>query len=360
MLQLPVSDRWCHAPDQPFSDGWKEFGLRLFVRNTFIDVEDTNAEVSRSDASRRGSRSCVARICGDRISRTCSEDQSPTAAKRAAAFHLKDGAASVNTTGDRDDETVSLPSEDAEDRDTASSGSEPWAEEDREEWADAGSTEDFSQATWAFGQITPTGTPVHADEAMPLAAAMGFGCWAQGVDGWYSSIPDVGTTFPAMYEYAEYAALAPMPPQQLVPAPPMYSAPIFMQQEDSATPPPSAAPSEVLAAAVVPEVVALPQAMAREEASTPVPATTPPSSPPRSEGDEETSSRDEAPLPSEGSRLHGTVGEDMQPACQPCAWFYKNTGCKNGAACFYCHMCPKEELKTRKKDKVMRLRQQQQ
>jgi hypothetical protein len=325
-LQLPISHRWSGAPDKPFSDEWKEHGLRLFVRNTFIDVEDTYAEASRSSASRRGSRSCVARICGDTLSRMCSEDQRSTTGSGDA---IKEGASSSNAAGDRDDETVSLPSEDAED--TASSATGPWApEDDPEEWASS-MEDDSSQVIMQ--------TPV----TMPLTAAMGFGCWPQSADGWYS-MPAVGTAFPAPYEYTK---LGPMPvaavasPQQLLPAPPMYYAPVFPQQEESAAPP----PGEVPTVASIPEFDASPQPTPRDE---------------EARAEDAARSEEEAPLASEGSRLHGTVNEDMQPACQPCAWFYKRSGCKNGAECFYCHLCPKEELKTRKKDKVMRLRQQQQ
>jgi len=60
--------------------------------------------------------------------------------------------------------------------------------------------------------------------------------------------------------------------------------------------------------------------------------------------------------PSVGSRLHGTVGPDGQPACKPCAWFYKDGSCHNGADCGYCHLCPQGELKNRKKQKIASLR----
>lgn len=60
--------------------------------------------------------------------------------------------------------------------------------------------------------------------------------------------------------------------------------------------------------------------------------------------------------PSLGSNVHGTVLPDGQPACQPCAWFYKESGCLNSAACRYCHLCPQGELKSRKKLKIARLR----
>lgn len=53
---------------------------------------------------------------------------------------------------------------------------------------------------------------------------------------------------------------------------------------------------------------------------------------------------------SEGSILHGT-GE-----CRPCAWFWKPTGCLNGAECRHCHDCPPGEVKSRKKGKTAMLR----
>eukprot|EP00930_Biecheleria_cincta_P074204 TRINITY_DN613_c0_g1_i3.p1 TRINITY_DN613_c0_g1~~TRINITY_DN613_c0_g1_i3.p1 ORF type:complete len:429 (+),score=78.94 TRINITY_DN613_c0_g1_i3:30-1316(+) len=51
-------------------------------------------------------------------------------------------------------------------------------------------------------------------------------------------------------------------------------------------------------------------------------------------------------LPSEGSKLHST-GE-----CKPCTWFWKAGGCQNGRECMHCHLCPKSEVKLRKKDKL--------
>ncbi|CAK0879043.1 unnamed protein product, partial [Prorocentrum cordatum] len=70
--------------------------------------------------------------------------------------------------------------------------------------------------------------------------------------------------------------------------------------------------------------------------------------------------RQPAPLsaPSVGSAEHGKTGPDGLPVCQPCAWFYKETGCKNGQTCRYCHLCPNGELKNRKKMKIARLRNQ--
>lgn len=54
--------------------------------------------------------------------------------------------------------------------------------------------------------------------------------------------------------------------------------------------------------------------------------------------------------PSEGSALHSSG------ACQPCAWFWKASGCQNRAACSYCHLCPEGEIKVRRKLKLAALR----
>lgn len=55
-------------------------------------------------------------------------------------------------------------------------------------------------------------------------------------------------------------------------------------------------------------------------------------------------------LPSVGSALHGTG------RCSPCAWSWKAKGCKAAAACNFCHLCPEDELKNRKKAKIAALR----
>jgi len=47
-----------------------------------------------------------------------------------------------------------------------------------------------------------------------------------------------------------------------------------------------------------------------------------------------------------GSALHETG------RCEPCAWFWKPQGCKNGSECSRCHLCPKEALKEAKKAKA--------
>jgi len=50
-------------------------------------------------------------------------------------------------------------------------------------------------------------------------------------------------------------------------------------------------------------------------------------------------------VPSVGSRLHAAG------LCKPCAWFWKSQGCSNGHECEHCHLCPKGEVRRRKKDK---------
>eukprot|EP00931_Biecheleriopsis_adriatica_P103228 TRINITY_DN78093_c0_g1_i1.p1 TRINITY_DN78093_c0_g1~~TRINITY_DN78093_c0_g1_i1.p1 ORF type:complete len:228 (-),score=23.88 TRINITY_DN78093_c0_g1_i1:39-722(-) len=54
---------------------------------------------------------------------------------------------------------------------------------------------------------------------------------------------------------------------------------------------------------------------------------------------------------SKGSELHGTG------ACKPCAWVWKSPGCVNGADCDYCHLCSQDELKLRKKVKLLAIRE---
>lgn len=42
--------------------------------------------------------------------------------------------------------------------------------------------------------------------------------------------------------------------------------------------------------------------------------------------------------------------------CRPCAYFYKDETCRWGGQCAFCHLCPKGEIKVRKKEKVKALR----
>merc|ERR1719424_2533020 len=55
-------------------------------------------------------------------------------------------------------------------------------------------------------------------------------------------------------------------------------------------------------------------------------------------------------LPSQGSAAHA-MGN-----CRPCAWFWKPKRCLNAQDCGYCHLCPKGELKIRKKAKLAGIR----
>jgi len=48
----------------------------------------------------------------------------------------------------------------------------------------------------------------------------------------------------------------------------------------------------------------------------------------------------------------GEVDQHGAGVCRPCAWYWRATGCQNGSACSYCHLCPEGELKSRKKNKI--------
>jgi len=50
----------------------------------------------------------------------------------------------------------------------------------------------------------------------------------------------------------------------------------------------------------------------------------------------------------DGVASQGSLFHDLG-ACRTCAWFWKRSGCANGADCRHCHACPKSELKLRKK-----------
>lgn len=54
----------------------------------------------------------------------------------------------------------------------------------------------------------------------------------------------------------------------------------------------------------------------------------------------------QSPFPSLGSALHSSG------TCTPCAWFWKPQGCHNGLKCGRCHLCPKGEVRLRKKAKM--------
>jgi len=53
---------------------------------------------------------------------------------------------------------------------------------------------------------------------------------------------------------------------------------------------------------------------------------------------------------SEGSALHG-LGR-----CRPCAWSWKPTGCFQGAACTFCHLCDEDSHRQYKKERTARLK----
>merc|ERR1711904_53064 len=55
-------------------------------------------------------------------------------------------------------------------------------------------------------------------------------------------------------------------------------------------------------------------------------------------------------IPSRGSALHSAG------LCQPCSWFWKEGGCHNGKECRRCHLCPKGEVKNRRRMKVKLMR----
>ena len=50
----------------------------------------------------------------------------------------------------------------------------------------------------------------------------------------------------------------------------------------------------------------------------------------------------DGPTWSVGAELHD------QSMCSPCAWFWREKGCDEGARCPFCHMCNEEEFKARR------------
>jgi len=50
-------------------------------------------------------------------------------------------------------------------------------------------------------------------------------------------------------------------------------------------------------------------------------------------------------VPSVGSAAH-----ELR-RCKPCAFFWKCDGCQSGQACLFCHLCPPDEKKRRKKER---------
>lgn len=49
----------------------------------------------------------------------------------------------------------------------------------------------------------------------------------------------------------------------------------------------------------------------------------------------------------------------LRRECRPCAYYFKADSCKWGAQCDFCHLCPKDEIKVRKKEKIRAVRMQQ-
>eukprot|EP00927_Polykrikos_kofoidii_P019119 TRINITY_DN18914_c0_g1_i1.p1 TRINITY_DN18914_c0_g1~~TRINITY_DN18914_c0_g1_i1.p1 ORF type:complete len:184 (+),score=6.86 TRINITY_DN18914_c0_g1_i1:119-670(+) len=54
--------------------------------------------------------------------------------------------------------------------------------------------------------------------------------------------------------------------------------------------------------------------------------------------------------PSVGSRDHESG------ACRPCAWAWKEGGCRNGRDCQFCHLCSPGLLKVRRRQKTLMLK----
>lgn len=50
----------------------------------------------------------------------------------------------------------------------------------------------------------------------------------------------------------------------------------------------------------------------------------------------------------------------LKKECKPCAYHFKRDGCRWGAQCAFCHLCPKKEIMARKKEKLRALRRQEQ
>merc|ERR1719379_829952 len=50
----------------------------------------------------------------------------------------------------------------------------------------------------------------------------------------------------------------------------------------------------------------------------------------------------------------------IKKECKPCAYHFKRDGCRWGAQCAFCHLCPKKEIMVRKKEKLRALRRQEQ
>lgn len=80
------------------------------------------------------------------------------------------------------------------------------------------------------------------------------------------------------------------------------------------------------------------------------PTSTPYRPPPGLEAPSRNGDAPQSPSISQGSAQHGSGN------CRPCVWYWKSRGCQNGGDCFHCHLCPKGEIKWRKKAKMEELR----
>lgn len=143
------------------------------------------------------------------------------------------------------------------------------------------------------------------------------------------------------------------PPESLLSTPPPRAAgiPLLPAEPLLSAPPPRVEPlSSIPLPPAEPPV--LPAELAFQEAPTAPPAVPAPASAPAAPvlllSDALEAAASGAPaLPSAGSSDHrlGT--------CKPCAHAYSTKGCRNGADCTFCHLCPPGELKRQQRVKRM-------
>jgi len=60
------------------------------------------------------------------------------------------------------------------------------------------------------------------------------------------------------------------------------------------------------------------------------------------------------PTWSKGAELH------HRNLCKPCAWFWRDKGCDEGANCPFCHLCGQKEFKGRRRALNLKIRQEEQ
>jgi len=65
-----------------------------------------------------------------------------------------------------------------------------------------------------------------------------------------------------------------------------------------------------------------------------------------------------ATIGSHSSQAMLSIGSNLHQAgmCTPCSWFWKDEGCRGGRNCRRCHLCPKGEIRSRKKVRMNLLR----